>query len=124
MTHKKIIVFVSSAVLFALVNWFCSKSANTSTNGNTPPPVVNPNAVSIHNMSFSPSSLTVKAGTKVTWTNNDGYAHTVTSDDGTTFSSGNVAGGTTFSFTPAVAGTYKYHCNIHSGMTATLVVSQ
>jgi plastocyanin len=123
MTHKKIIVFVSSAVLFTLVNWFCSKSANTSSYGNTPP-VVNSNAVRIYNMAFSPSSLTVKTGTKVTWTNTDGYAHTVTSDDGTTFSSGNVAGGTTFSFTPAVAGTYKYHCNIHSGMTGTLVVTQ
>lgn len=123
MTHKKIIVFISLVMLVALANWSCSKS-NSGSYGNTVPPPVAANAVSIYNMAFTPSSLTVKAGTKVTWTNNDGYAHTVTANDGATFSSGNVAGGATFSFTPATAGTYTYHCNIHSGMTATLVVTQ
>ncbi len=123
MTHKKIIVFISFVMLLALANWSCSKS-NTGYNGNTTPPPGAANAVTISNMAFSPSSLTVKAGTTVTWTNKDGYAHTVTADDGTTFSSGNVAGGTTFSFSPATPGTYNYHCNIHSGMKAILVVTQ
>ncbi len=38
--------------------------------------------VSIQNFSFNPASLSVKTGTKVTWTNNDSVAHTITSDSG------------------------------------------
>src|SRR5689334_1796389 len=38
-------------------------------------------AVTIDNYSFSPSSLTVPAGTTVTWTNRDGEVHTVVADD-------------------------------------------
>lgn len=72
---------------------------------------------------FSPSSFTVKVGTAVKWMNNDNVAHTVTSDDGTTFNSGSIAAGNSFSFTPTVAGTFPYHCNLHAGMTATLTVT-
>ena len=122
MTHKKIIIFISLAMFMALANLSCSKS-NPGSNGNITPPPGAANAVTISYMAFSPSILTVKVGTNVTWTNKDGFAHTVTADNGTTFNSGNVAGGATFSFTPATAGTYSYHCNIHSGMTATLVVT-
>lgn len=122
MKQKKIIAFLSFVVILALVNWFCSKSNTTANGGN--PPGSSANTVSMHNMAFTPSSLTVKAGTKVTWTNNDGYAHTVTSDDGTSFNSGDVAASANFAFTPTTPGTYKYHCIIHSGMTATLIVTQ
>ena len=72
---------------------------------------------------FSPGSYTVKVGTPVKWYNNDNMAHTVTSNDGSTFSSGNIAVGGTYTFTPTVAGTFLYHCNFHSGMTGTLVVT-
>ncbi|MEE1805921.1 cupredoxin domain-containing protein [Streptomyces sp. BE133] len=40
------------------------------------------NAVTIKNFAFSPAKLTVKAGTKVTWTNTDPDTHTVTSKQG------------------------------------------
>ena len=123
MKQKRIIIFFSLVVILAFVNWFCSKPGTKNPGGGGPAGGT-PNAVSIYNMAFSPSSLTVKAGTKVTWTNNDGYAHTVTSDDGTSFSSGNVAGSGTFAFTPTTPATYKYHCNIHSGMTGTIIVTQ
>lgn len=110
-------------MVMAFANWSCSKSNAGSYGNTTPPPGGATNAVTISNMTFTPFTLTVKAGTNVTWTNKDGFAHTVTADNGTTFNSGNIAGGATFSFTPATAGTYSYHCNIHSGMTATLVVT-
>lgn len=71
-----------------------------------------------------PASTTVKKGTIVKWYNEDGYAHTVTSDDGNSFNSGNLAGGATFSYTAGTAGTFTYHCNIHSNMHGTLVVTQ
>ena len=81
------------------------------------------NSVAIAGFAFSPQSLTVKVGTTVTWTNNDGVAHTVTSDDGKTFDSGQLAPGKTFSFTFTKAGTYTYHCSNHPAtMKATIIV--
>jgi len=122
MKQKRIVVLVVSAIFIVLINWFCSKSKNTSTGGSTPP--ASGNSITIANMAFGPATLTVKAGTTVTWKNSDGYAHTVTSDDGTTFDSGMLAGAASFSYTANTAGTYAYHCNIHSGMKATLIVTQ
>jgi plastocyanin len=77
--------------------------------------------VTISGFSFQPSSLTVKAGETVSWTNNDPTAHTVTADDGS-FDSGQVAPGATFSHTFTQAGPSSYHCNIHPSMKATIVV--
>jgi plastocyanin len=74
---------------------------------------------------FSPASLTIKAGTTVTWKNNTTAPHTVTSDDGKSFDSGAsnpIAPGGTFSFTFTTAGTFAYHCAIHPFMKATIIV--
>jgi hypothetical protein len=46
---------------------------------------------------------------------------TVTADDGS-FDSKPIAGGATFSQAFPKAGTYTYHCAIHSSMTGTVVV--
>jgi plastocyanin len=74
------------------------------------------------NIAFSPTSVTVKAGDKVTWTNNDSFAHTVTLDDNSV-DSGEVAAGATFENTFATAGTFAYHCKIHAVMHATVTVT-
>jgi plastocyanin len=74
------------------------------------------------NIVFNPTSVTVKAGDKVTWTNNDTVAHTVTLDDNSV-DSGEVAAGETFANTFATAGTFAYHCKIHSVMHATVTVT-
>lgn len=74
---------------------------------------------------FSPTSLTIKVGTTVTWKNTTQTPHTVTSDDGTTFNSGistPISPGMTFSFTFTKAGTFTYHCDFHPYMKATIVV--
>jgi plastocyanin len=74
---------------------------------------------------FSPASLTIKAGTTVTWKNSTAASHTVTSDDGKSFNSGTsnpIASGATFSFTFNTPGTFAYHCAIHPTMKATIVV--
>ncbi|HWH62482.1 MAG TPA: plastocyanin/azurin family copper-binding protein [Ginsengibacter sp.] len=115
------IFYLSFIVMTAILIGSCSKSSNApmgGTGGSTS------NSVSIANMAFAPLSTTVKVGTTVTWKNNDGVAHTVTSNDGSTFDSGTLAGGASFSYTTTVAGTFAYHCNIHPGMTGTLIVTQ
>ncbi len=71
---------------------------------------------------FNPTTLTIRVGTIVIWKNTSSAPHTVTSDDGQTFDSGNIAVGGTFRFTFKTAGTFSYHCNIHPYMRATIVV--
>jgi plastocyanin len=79
--------------------------------------------VTIQNFAFSPETLTVAPGTTVIWTNKDSVDHTVTSDTGAWPDSGSLATNKTFSHTFTKAGTYPYHCAIHSSMKATVVVS-
>jgi plastocyanin len=85
--------------------------------------VIPANTVVIQSNSFNPGTLTVKAGTKVTWTNGDSYTHNVTSNDGT-FIGGNIDPTQSLSFTFTKAGTYNYHCAIHTFMTGTVVVTK
>lgn len=80
------------------------------------------NAVSIVNFAFNPASLTVKVGDTVSWTNSSSTPHTVTADGGA-FDSGTVAGGAAFQHTFSAAGTFTYHCSIHSSMKATIIVA-
>ena len=78
-------------------------------------------AVSVVDDSFSPGNLTVSVGDTVTWTNNGGNAHTVTSNAGApaAFQSGTLNPGQTFSFTFTAAGTYGYRCEYHSNAAGT-----
>jgi plastocyanin len=98
-------------------------TAATGSSGAPTVPVTG-NAVSISGFAFSPASLTVKAGTTVTWTNKDSDAHTVTSQ-GTGGPLGSVAlsTGQSYSFTFTKPGTYAYLCTIHPFMTATVTVT-
>lgn len=79
------------------------------------------NEVTIQGMAFSPQTLTVPVNTTVKWTNNDGISHTVTSDTAL-FDSGTISSGDTYSFKFTSTGTFNYHCKIHPGMTATIIV--
>jgi amicyanin len=77
--------------------------------------------VTIKDFEFTPSTLTIKVGDAVTWTNNGPSTHTVTADDGS-FESGNLSKGKTFSHTFNAAGTFSYHCGPHPFMTAKVIV--
>jgi plastocyanin len=77
------------------------------------------NIIAIQNFAFSPASLTIKAGTTVTWTNKDSATHTVSSS---AFNSGNLANGSKFQFTFSNPGTYNYSCGIHPSMKGTIIV--
>ena len=77
--------------------------------------------VFIDNFSFSPASITVPAGTTLTWTNRDDIPHTVVSDD-QKFKSKALDTDEKFSFTFAEPGTYSYFCSIHPKMVAKVVV--
>ena len=78
-------------------------------------------AVSISNFAFDPTSITIKVGDAVSWTNNDSATHTVVAVDGS-FKSGDLGQGATFENTFTTAGTFAYKCSIHPNMTGTVVV--
>jgi plastocyanin len=77
--------------------------------------------VKIDNFIFGPQTVTVPAGTTVTWTNSDDIPHTAVSTDGV-FKSKVMDTDEKFSYTFTKAGTYPYYCSIHPKMTGTVVV--
>lgn len=84
-------------------------------------------AVAIQTFQFKPTPTEVKAGTPVTWSNNDDIQHTVTSGtpesrDGR-FNSTLAGKGATFSITFSQPGTYPYFCDRHQSMRGEIRVN-
>ena len=77
---------------------------------------------------FSPQTLTVKAGTTVTWTNKSGEMGNVSSDphpvhtNYTPLNLGRFAAGTSLTLTFDKPGTYGYHNHLNSVQTGTIIV--
>ena len=82
---------------------------------------VDANEIVIQNFAFEPSTLTVKAGTKVTWVNRDDEPHTATATD-KSFNSKTLENGDRFSTEFSAPGTYKYYCALHPKMTGQIIV--
>ena len=77
--------------------------------------------VKIDNFTFAPQRLTVKAGTTVTWINEDDIPHTIASST-KLFKSKALDTDDKFSFTFSTPGTYDYFCSLHPHMTGTILV--
>ena len=122
---RRIIVFsiVALACGFAIaVSGRASHSTASAATG-----AVAGKIVTISNFKFAPKSVTIKAGSSVTWSNGEGM-HTVTADDGS-FRSPNLAAGKSYSHTFTNAGTYRYYCSFHGGaggadMSGTVIVTK
>ena len=115
------IAFIASFMLIAAVAG-CSKK-DKSTNGGNNDGSQNPtNLITINNFAFSPQSLTVSVGDTVTWRNDQGVSHTVTSDQGSELGSGNLSQGQTYQHIFTQAGLFPYHCTIHPNMTGQITV--
>lgn len=91
-------------------------------NGVVPPPatpaaspVAGAASVRIANLAFDPPTITVPAGSTVTWSNDDVTPHTVTAVDGQ-FDSGIFDPGASFSWTFREAGAFAYQCLLHPNM--------
>jgi amicyanin len=80
--------------------------------------------IHIKNFSFGPASLKVKAGTAVTWINDDEEPHNVVNIGQPTrlFRSGGMDGDDRYSFTFDEPGTYQYICSVHPYMHGEVVV--
>jgi plastocyanin len=120
-------------VLAALVLAGCGGSDDNSSSSSTPKAATAPAkgggaaAVTMMNIQFVPATITAKVGQKITWTNDDSVAHTVTKQQGVTGdgpASGTVNPGSTYSFTPTKAGKIPYFCEIHPNQKGTIVVTK
>lgn len=78
--------------------------------------------VHIKNYKYHPAALTVHTGDKVTWTNDDSIGHTVTADNGSSFDSGDIAPGKSWSHVFTSKGSDGYHCSYHPWMKGTVTV--
>lgn len=97
-------------------------SAATPTPTAAPSPSIVPSAasISIAGFSFQPGEVTIAKGGTVTWTNDDGTAHTVKFADS---ESSALQKGSTYSKKFDSAGTFDYGCGIHPSMKGKVIVT-
>jgi len=77
--------------------------------------------VKISGFQYDPETVTIQAGGKVIWQNEDSAEHTATLDDGS-FTTGSLAEGKLKSQSFKTPGTYTYFCEIHPQMKGTVEV--
>jgi plastocyanin len=84
-----------------------------------------PKQISIDNFKYVPDTLTISAGTKVTWTNHDDMPHTVTSTGKPRIlDSQALDTDDQFSHVFAESGTYTYVCTVHPKMSGQVIVER
>jgi plastocyanin len=91
------------------------------TDGSVPQSAQIPTRLPMQQYRFLPPTASIRAGTTVTWSNEDEAVHTVTAADGS-FDSGRMPIGATFSMAFPSPGTVEYLCSIHPAMRGTLTV--
>lgn len=79
--------------------------------------------VNITDNRFQPASLSVAAGTTVTWVHTGQVTHNVVSLDLPDLRSPDLRASDKYSYTFKVPGTYSYYCAYHDGMSATITVT-
>lgn len=79
-------------------------------------------SVGIKNFMFTPMTVTIPAGTTVTWINLDDIPHTVV-EKGKAWRSPALDTNDKFSHTFDTPGTYEYFCGLHPQMVAKVIVT-
>lgn len=111
---KRLIIFaviIATLILLAVAMPSFARAADTPSE----------TQVTIDNFSFAPPTLTVTAGTRVTWTNHDDIPHNVVHTD-LKFKSKALDTNDSFSYDFTEPGTYEYFCSLHPKMTAKIIV--
>ncbi len=120
------IVVIVLAILGGVYYFFNNKSAP-----NTSAPLATAsaqNTITLTQNGFSPSTLTIKVGTTVTWINKSGTQATVNSNphpihtDYPPLNLGSFSNGAILSLIFNKAGTYGYHNHLNPGQTGTIIV--
>jgi plastocyanin len=111
-------VTITSVALVAVVGLAsgCSSGSSASSASST-----TGTSITIKDFKFSPTPLTAKVGSSITVTNDDGTDHELKENDGS-FDTGRFSSGSK-SFTVSKAGTFAYHCDVHTYMTGVIQIT-
>ncbi len=134
MKRKPIILIM--VIVLATVSGFLIFGNKSSNHGSTPsqksssakPPAseetLEPDTVIIDDFQFGPTKITVKKGTKVTWTNKDSARHDITPDNpsGNFMASKLLVKDESYSVTFGAVGSHAYHCSPHPYMKGIIEV--
>ena len=121
MSHRNLAALAAGVVLVV---------AACSSGGGTPAPAASACrettdagavAVSIVDFGFQPSAIAAKVGQVIAFTNTGFEPHNATLDDGKCAIPTQQKGGTD-GLVFAVAGTYPFHCTVHTQMTGTITI--
>ena len=117
------VLVICAAVVLAVVLTGCGGSSGTtapaaSTSGGSAP-AAGGATVTEQGFAFSPTSVTVKVGDTVTFTNQDSAAHEVLIDSQDL---GSQAQGASVTWKATKAGSFPFSCKIHPSMTGSVVV--
>jgi plastocyanin len=122
MNSPKRLVLVASSLVAALAMAGCGGTSYVAP-GCSATTAVATNSVTIQASAFSPKCIKVSAGDTVTFTNRDTIIHTVTADGvPAAYDSGHLNPGQSFQQPFSAPGTSTYFCQIHLGMTGTVIV--
>jgi len=130
MRHARILVAILAlGLVLALVG--CGGSGDgdsTGYGGSTTPPAedtpgstsgTSGTTITEEGLAFSPTTLTVKVGDTVTFTNNDSAPHNVLIDDQELGTQGQ---GDSKTWTATAAGSFPFSCTVHPSMTGEITV--
>ena len=114
--RRHIPVFMMMAAAISLIGM-------SGVRGSEPPAAAAEVKIAIMNYKFDPETVTVPAGTKVTWVNHDDVPHSVVSSDKRFPGSGGLDKGDDYSYVFTSPGSYEYFCSLHPFMKGKIVVT-
>jgi plastocyanin len=115
------VVLATAAVAAGCGSDDADPTATAAATTTTAPVAPSTDKVDIADFKYAPETVTVGAGTEVTWTNADDATHTATADDGS-FDTGDLDRGDARTVTFDRAGSFTYYCRFHPFMKATIEV--
>lgn len=134
MKKNKILIVIVIAIVIAVGGVFAAVMlSQTTTNPRQATPVIRPSKeaqVAITNNGFEPATLTVKKGTKVTWTNNGQTAHQIASnphpshDELKKLYSDVLNEKQSYGFSFSKAGKFNYHDELNPVVNGQIIVKE
>ena len=124
------LVVIGAIDAFALLGACGGNDAESSTKATEKPAATTSSAtttdkVAVKDFQFGPKAVTVKAGSTVTWTNEDSFDHSIEIESlklsGPKFGPQTMP--TSFTHQFETPGTYPYFCGVHNSMTGTVIVT-
>jgi plastocyanin len=119
---KLLLALIAVAVALAGCGGDDSGGGGGSAGASSQPCASDAVVIKMANIKFDPAKATAKVGQAVCWENDDTVDHDASATSGASFKSDLFSKGQTFTTTVDKAGTVKYECTIHPGMTGEIDV--